>query len=345
MDPININTITWVNGRTRLNQTNMNQIEANLTTIAGKVNELVAYANSGAESAFSECTINVGLFDAINYLVYGGNGYESMRFHSDNVEVMTVNESAALCKIHINLVDDDHAVESYDVIGFQAGSGSDWANYMFEGFLPIDSLSGVITVQGYVEIDASGYGFGIITKLTSVLDQGKASAIVPAYDIDVGYNYNVGDLVLYDGDMYRCTQQQQQSDFDPNCWQQTNLQTLLDGYAKKGVPTVTAAVESNDEFVIRFDSFDNLIPESIVLGLNGANNDNIVLRMWDKINYGYEAVVQPSGVTLETDSGASVFVNTTGNDYWVRVHGTTVNSIVVKAVSFVKVNDGFGYEI
>lgn len=45
MQPINISTITWINGRTRLNQKNMNDIEGRLTIIANKINELVTYVN------------------------------------------------------------------------------------------------------------------------------------------------------------------------------------------------------------------------------------------------------------------------------------------------------------
>ena len=137
MDPININTITWVNGRTRLNQTNMNQIEANLTTIAGKVNELVAYANSGAESAFSECTITMSMDDVAEYLL-SANGYESLPFPSGSVTPITVNPNAALCKIHLVLVEDDTERTSFDVVGFQAGAGADGVNYIYEGFVNAD---------------------------------------------------------------------------------------------------------------------------------------------------------------------------------------------------------------
>lgn len=53
MQNITINTITWVNGRTRLNQTNMNKIEDDLNLIAAKVNELVDYANANPHTTLA----------------------------------------------------------------------------------------------------------------------------------------------------------------------------------------------------------------------------------------------------------------------------------------------------
>ena len=57
MNTITINTTSWVNGRTRLNQTNMNKIERNLNTIVSKVNELVDFANGYAEGVVTDVKV------------------------------------------------------------------------------------------------------------------------------------------------------------------------------------------------------------------------------------------------------------------------------------------------
>ena len=87
MQNITINTINWVNGRTRLNQTNMNNIEGNLNLIAFKVNELVDYANANpqveANPATTTGTLTSIKIGGVGYAVDGGGMANPMNAAGD----------------------------------------------------------------------------------------------------------------------------------------------------------------------------------------------------------------------------------------------------------------------
>lgn len=153
MNKITIDTTGWVNGRTPLNQTNMNKIENNLQAIADKVNEIVDFVDDSEPFPSRKGRItSVGLPSAyvqLSYVKADGTQYVDTGYKIASKKMKVV--------AHLGL-DDNPA--SMSLFGSNAGSnynlvvyaGNESGNFS----VWVGSSSGILTreyILGYNEIE------------------------------------------------------------------------------------------------------------------------------------------------------------------------------------------------